>query len=62
MCTWERFCTFARELETRKVGTDARVSIAGVRCEVDPELAGDTVTLWFGLYDDQLFVGFCRKF
>ena len=56
MCTWERFCTFAREPETRKVGTDARVSIAGVHYDVDPDLAGETVTVWFGLYDEQLFV------
>jgi len=56
MCSWERFCTFAREPETRKVGVDARVSVSGVRYEVDPDLAGETVTLWFGLYDDQLFV------
>src|SRR5215831_5337358 len=56
MCSWERFCTFAREPEQRKVGIDARVSIAGVRYEVDPDLAGEPVTVWFGLYDDQLFV------
>ena len=56
MCSWERFCAFAREPETRKVAVDARVSVSGVRYEVDPELAGETVTLWFGLYDDQLFV------
>jgi transposase len=56
MCSWERFCTFAREPETRQVGADCRVSVAGVRYEVDPDLAGETVTLWFGLYDDQLFV------
>jgi hypothetical protein len=56
MCSWERFCAFAREPETRAVGVDARVSVAGVRYEVDPNLAGETVTLWFGLYDDQLFV------
>jgi hypothetical protein len=56
MCSWERFCTFAREPETRKVGVDARVSVAGVCYEVDPELAGETVIVWFGLYDDQLFV------
>jgi hypothetical protein len=56
MCSWERFCTFAREPVTRQVGIDARVSIAGVRYEVDPDLAGETVTIWFGLYDDQLFV------
>jgi hypothetical protein len=56
MCSWERFCTFARESETRKVAIDARVSFAGVQYEVDPDLAGETVTLWLGLYDDQLFV------
>jgi hypothetical protein len=56
MCSWERFCTFAREPERRKVGIDAQVSVAGVRYEVDPDLAGETVIVWFGLYDDQLYV------
>ncbi len=56
MCSWERFCAFAREPETRKVAVDAQVSVSGVRYEVDPDLAGETVTLWFGLCDDQLFV------
>jgi hypothetical protein len=56
MCSWERFCTFAREPESRKVAVDAHVSVAGVRYEVDPELAGETVIVWFGLYDDQLYV------
>jgi hypothetical protein len=56
MCDWDRFCTFAREPEQRKVGSDARVSIEGVPYQVDPELAGVTVTLWWGLFDDQLFI------
>lgn len=56
MCDWDRFCTFAREPERRKVGIDARVSIDGVPYQVDPELAGVTVTLWWGLFDDQLFI------
>jgi hypothetical protein len=30
ICSWERFCTFAREPERRKVGGDARVSVDGV--------------------------------
>jgi hypothetical protein len=30
MCSWERFCTFAREPERRKVGIDARISVEGV--------------------------------
>jgi len=29
MCSWERFCTFAREPEQRKVAVDAQVSVAG---------------------------------
>lgn len=56
MCGWERFCTFAREPERRQVGIDARVSVDGVPYQVDPELAGLTVTLWWGLFDDQLFI------
>jgi len=57
MCSWERFCTFAREPERRKVGGDARVTVEGVVYEVDPELAGETVVLWWGLFDRDLFVG-----
>lgn len=56
MCSWERFCTFAREPERRKVGIDARVSVAGVHYEVDPELTGETVVLWWGLFDNELYV------
>lgn len=55
MCDWERFCTFAREPERRSVGADARVSLDGVSYELDPDLAGESVILWFGLFDDQLF-------
>lgn len=56
MCSWERFCTFAREPQTRKVGGDARVSVEGVAYEVDPDLAGETVILWWGLFDNELYV------
>lgn len=56
MCSWERFCAFAREPERRKVGIDARVSVEGVPYEVDPDLAGETVILWWGLFDDELYV------
>ena len=41
----DRFCTFAREPERRKVGADARISVQGTAYEVDPELAGETVLL-----------------
>lgn len=56
MCSWERFCTFAREPEKRKVGIDARVTIDGVAYEVEPDLAGETVILWWGLFDSELYV------
>jgi len=56
MCDWERFCTFAREPDRRKVGSDARVAVDGVAYEVDPNLAGETVVLWWGLFDQELFV------
>ncbi len=56
MCSWERFGTFAREPERRKVGVDARVSLEGTLYQVDPELAGEDVILWWGLFDHALYV------
>jgi hypothetical protein len=56
MCAWERFCTFAREPERRKVANDARIAVDGVLYQVDPNLAGDTVILWWGLFDQELYV------
>jgi len=56
MCDWERFCTFAREPERRLVGVDARIHIGSTEYEVDPDLAGETVILWWGLFDTELYV------
>lgn len=56
MRAWERFRTFAREADRRKVGSDARVSAEGVSYMVDAELAGETVVLWWGLFDNELYV------
>ena len=56
LCSFDRFRTFAREPERRKVGVDARVQIDGMTYEVAPELAGETVTLWWGLFDQELYV------
>ena len=58
MCSWDRFRAFAREPEVRKVGGDARVRVEGAFYEVDPDLAGEEVTLWWGLFDHELFVEF----
>lgn len=56
MCSWERFCAFAREPERRKIGSDARLTVEGTVYEVDPDLAGETVLLWWGLFDQNLYV------
>lgn len=56
VCTWEQFCRFAREPERRKVGIDARITIDGTQYEVEPDMAGDVVTLLWGLFDDELYV------
>ncbi len=58
MCAWERFCVFAREPERRAVALDCRMTIAGVTYEVDPEFAGETVVVWWGLFDQKLWVEF----
>jgi len=56
MCSWERYCAFAREPERRKVGSDARVTVGGAHYEVDHDLAGEDVLLWWGLFDHDLFI------
>jgi hypothetical protein len=61
MCNWERFCTFARSPERRKVGIDARVTVEGVAYEVEPDLAGETVVLWWGLFDNELYVEYQER-
>jgi hypothetical protein len=58
MCSWERFCAFAREPERRQVGGDARISVDGTLYEVDADLAGETVLLWWGLFDQDLYIEF----
>lgn len=38
------------------MGIDARITVEGVAYEVDPDLAGETVVLWWGLFDNELYV------
>lgn len=61
MCSWERFCAFAREPERRRVASDARIRVEGAFYEVDPDLAGETVTVWWGVFDHELFVEFRER-
>ena len=61
MCAWERYCAFAREPERRLVGVDARITVNGTIYEVATELAGETVLLWWGLFDQDLYAEFGGK-
>ena len=56
MCSWERFDTFAHKPERRKVGVDARSVREGTVYAVDPDLAGEEVILWWGLFDTERYV------
>lgn len=58
MCSWERYCTFAREPERRKVGSDAMIKVSGGAYRVDHRLAGSYVILLWGIFDNELFVEF----
>lgn len=58
MCAWEQYCRFAREPERRKVGIDARITIEGTQYEVEPDMAGETVILLWGLFDTELYAEF----
>jgi hypothetical protein len=58
MCSWERFRTFAREPEQRKADSNGCVGINGIRYQLSHEMAGQEVTLLWGLFDNELFVDF----
>ena len=58
MCSWERFRTFAREPEQRKADSNGCVGIDGIRYQLSHEMAGQEVTLLWGLFDNELFVEF----
>jgi transposase InsO family protein len=58
MCNWEHFTMLVREPEIRKVGNDACVNINGIKYQLSPELAGSTVTLLWGLFDNELRVSY----
>jgi hypothetical protein len=61
MCDWERFSSLAREPETRKVGSDACVSVNGIKYQLSNELAGFVVTLLWGIFDNELRVEYESK-
>lgn len=61
MCEWEHFTKLVREPETRKVENDACVNVDGIKYQLSPEFAGQTVTLLWGLLDNELFISYNDK-
>ncbi|MBF0227532.1 MAG: transposase family protein [Desulfobacterales bacterium] len=61
MCSWDRFCTFTRDSEERKVETDGCVRVNSIRYQLDTEMAGQEVTLLWGIFDNELYVEFNGK-
>lgn len=61
MCDWEKFSLLAREPETRQVGSDACVSVNGTKYQLSGEFAGLTVTLLWGIFDNELRIEFDGK-
>ncbi len=61
MCSWERFCSFARDPEQRKAGADACVNVNGVRYQLAHHMAGEEVTLLWGLLDSELYVEYNKE-
>ncbi len=60
-CSWERFCAFVGEPERRRVAADARIRVDGAFYDVDADLAGETVTVGWGLFDHEPFVEFRQR-
>ena len=58
MCSWDRFRGFAREPEQRKADSNACVGIDGIRYQLSHEMAGQDITLLWGVFDDELYVEF----
>jgi hypothetical protein len=56
MCAWDTFCTFAREPEFRTVGLDGRISLENRIDQVTPELSGERVEVWKGVFDLGVYV------
>ena len=61
MCKWEKFCSFAREREQRKVAIDATIAAFGTKYSVPPDLAGEYVNVWWGMLEHEIYIDFDDK-
>lgn len=48
----------AREPDERRVASDACITLDGVRYQLIEDMAGEQVTVLFGLFDNELYVEF----
>lgn len=58
MCSWDRYCQMAREPSERKVGSDAHITLDGISYQLCGEMAGETVIVQFGLFDQEIYIEF----
>lgn len=56
MCSWETYCTFAREPEFRTVALDGSISLDNQSYQVTAELIGERVEVWKGVFDKGIYV------
>lgn len=56
MCNWQTYCMFAREGEIRTVALDCSVSVDNKSYITIPELVGEKVEVWKGIFDNSLYV------
>jgi hypothetical protein len=54
MCSWDKFCEIVREPQTREVGTDACINLNGIKYQLDSDLAGESVKLLIGVFDETI--------
>ena len=56
MCDWPTFCSFARRSELRTVTSEGTVHMNGVEYSVTPELTGEKVKAFWGVFEKELYV------
>lgn len=58
MCSKEQFANMLREPQTREVGTDACISLDGVKYQLTADLAGEKVVVLPSLNDSDIYIEF----
>ena len=61
MCTKEHYAKLCRTPEPRVVGSDACISVNAIIFQLDPEFAGEKVSVLHGIFDDHLYIEYQSK-